>query len=415
MKTDHGKHAEDVLENVSNRLIGPSFVLRSPQLIEEKGNREVADFLYLIDDTLVVVQSKSLEIKTEELDDVKFGRIVKRHEKALTQINSTLNAERTNGCVKACSSTGIEFEVEWPRVKRKIGIITLNIPDAAYEDPEFRFQFENLYMKHRGIDVHTFILRDYYSFPRELFTAGDFLSYLTVRAQCLSSEKFILGNELDFLAFYKCQYDEIDSALRTPGKMICVTPGYWEGFLENHKDEIAQRDLAREEAFLVDNLILHLQSSISFMQEAHEQDQQESALNYLTTAGMIAKMLFVQRLEFAKRIKEKLDNTKHRDFSYFAFVSEEHRIGYLFLASNKDDRELRKNQLEFMGVELCHQGLDCDRILCIGTSGLSLEGHSVDCIVLDVNFVRKEIPKSDIYLFKPFERTSSDEWSKTRN
>lgn len=414
MNPDHGKHAENILENVSNHLIGPSFVLRSPQLIEAKGSREVADFLYLLDDTLVVVQSKSLEVKAEDLDDVKFGRIIKRHEKALTQINSTLNAERTNGRVIARSSTGIEFEVEWPKVKRKIGIITLNIPDGAYEDPEFRFQFPNLYMKHRDIDVHTFILRDYHTFPKELFTAGDFLSYLSTRAQCLSSEKFILGNELDFLGFYKCQYEEIDSALRTPNKMICVTPGYWEGFLENHKSEIDRRNSARKEAELVDNLILHLQSSIGFMQEAHGQDQQESAINYLTTVGMIAKMLFVQRLEFSRKIKEKLENTKERDFSYFAFISDEHRIGYLFLASNNENREDRKNQLEFMGVELCHQGLECDRILCIGTSGLALEGHSVDCMVLDVGYVQKEIPKADVTLFKPFQKTSSDEWSGTR-
>ena len=51
----HGDRVEDAVEAVCFRLFGPDFVLRSPQLIEQSGSKELTDFLVVVDDTAIVM------------------------------------------------------------------------------------------------------------------------------------------------------------------------------------------------------------------------------------------------------------------------------------------------------------------------------------------------------------------------
>jgi hypothetical protein len=239
----HGIVAEDVVSEITSWIAGPQLVLRSPRLIEKKGASELADFLILIDDTLIVIQSKSVVVTADDLDDVTFGRIKKRRDKALKQINTTLNAETHNSLVEATTLAGVSFRIDWSVIKKKIGVITLNVPDGNYDDPEFRFQYPQAFEVSRGVDVHTFILRDLHSMCQELSTIGDFLRYLDCRSRCFSTGRFQVGNELDFFVFTKIRHDEMERALSLGSNvMLSIMPGAWESFLKDMSLMREQRD-----------------------------------------------------------------------------------------------------------------------------------------------------------------------------
>ena len=200
---EHGLQAEDNLELICHRIFGCDFVLRSPSLEEESGSKELADILILVDDTIVIFQSKSLVMDIDTLDNIKFERIRRKYNKAKKQINTTLNAQTRGVIAKAQTPLGIEFEIPWNKIKRKIGIITLNIRDNLYDNPDFRFQFPTLVENYKGICVHTFILTDLWQMSKMLTTPADFFHYVQAREKAFLKPNIIVGNELDFLAVFK--------------------------------------------------------------------------------------------------------------------------------------------------------------------------------------------------------------------
>lgn len=411
MNDDHGYVTEEILESISNRIIGEDFVIRSPQLIEKKGRRELADLLFILDDTLIIIQSKSIDISIEELNDVTFNRIKKRHKKALTQLNTTLNAERHDSVVEGTTSAGIPLKLNWSQFTKKIGIITLNLPDHVYSDPEFRFQYPDLILEHRKIQVHTFMVRDLFHFADEIKTSGDFLHYLDTRWKCLSSKKFIIGNELDFLAFTKINYDEITETLDAPKRMVSVSPGYWEGYIEEHNDIRKQRDQKLQDSIVVQNLISILRSSIEYSSTELKRDVEESTDVYLQAIGMLGKLTLLEMSMMGIRMKEKVSNTNTRDRSYFAFCSNNTQIGYLFLASNTSDREKRRNELQLLGIKMCHSELPIKKLLCIGSHGLKLKGSAIDCMIMNPEDIRNYYSDSDdVQFFQPMKPVTTHEW-----
>jgi hypothetical protein len=119
MSDQHGHETEDTVEHLCFRLFGADFVLRSPRLIEQSGTKELTDILLIVDDTAIVVQSKSLVIDIADLDQTRFNRIRKKQEHAKRQLNTTLNAQARNACVRATNSVGVTFDLDWTLIKRK--------------------------------------------------------------------------------------------------------------------------------------------------------------------------------------------------------------------------------------------------------------------------------------------------------
>src|SRR5262245_4530117 len=111
MDYSRGKHVEDAVEDLCHRLFGCDFVLRSPQLVEQSGPKELTDVLVVIDDTAIVVQSKSLAVDISDLSPKKFGRIQKRQQEATRQLNTTLNAQTRGAHVRATNSLNVAFDL----------------------------------------------------------------------------------------------------------------------------------------------------------------------------------------------------------------------------------------------------------------------------------------------------------------
>lgn len=400
MTSDHGREAENALEQVCFSIFGRDLVLRSPRLQEPSGEKELTDVLVLIDETAIIFQSKSINIEASDLNDTTFKRVANRHERARQQLSTTLNAHARGSDVLARTPSGIDFRVEWQHIEARIGIVTLNLPDEAYSDPEFRFQYPSAIETYRGIETHTFLARDLKQMSSELTTPADFLLYLAARQRCMQSGKFVIGNELDFLAFFKIQYPEIEKALNDPSYHIFVTPGYWEEYKEIHAEKIKDRETRFGNSVIIDNLITTLASAVEYTSNTHGISPQESTTNYLRLIGKLNKLTRMERAQIATKIIEKTERTKKNKWGYFTYISMTMDTAYLFLFMNETNRERRLNFLNYLCNQLVHQ-LECKELVAVASSGARTREFSIDAVVCDVAVVRSET-EPDL-TFQPFQ------------
>lgn len=406
----HGDLAENAVEEICYRLFGPDLLIRSPILLEQTGSKELTDILAIVDDIAIIVQSKSIAVEASDLDQTKFGRIRKRHTRAKQQLNTTLNAHARNAEVRASTALGVDFTIDWSRIRHKIGLITLSIPDAAYLDPEFRFQYPYLVESHKGIHVHTFLLRDLHRMASELTTPADVLLYLRARQRCAESGNFSIGNELDLLAYYKTRYPDIEKALTDPACHIIITTGYWEGYHQKHRDKIKDRAKRFQNSILIDNLISHLRTSVEYSTQEYGVSPQESALNYLSLIGKLNKLTWMERAKIGDKLLEKVEKTKTEKFGYFTYVSTLMDIAYLFLFLNEEDRDKRKAFLCYLCEQACHLA-PCSGLVGIVTKGAQQGDNSTDAIVMDAQIVRAETkPDQDFKMFEQPVFRSMTEW-----
>jgi hypothetical protein len=388
MEEDHGKRAEDAVENICHRLFGPELVLRSPKLMEKSGPKELADVLVMIEDTLVVIQSKSKLIDVTDLDPTKFGRIEKMHEKAKRQLNTTLNAHRRGARVLATTSLGVTFDLDWSWIKQRIGIVTLHVSDEAYQDPEFRFQYPYAVQEHKGIIVHTFLLNDLNQMASELTTPADVLRYMSTRHLCLASGRYAIPNELDFLAHFKMKYAEIQRSLSNPAyDLEVLSPGTWEFYRKTYAQQLRERDDRLKNSTLVDRIIRQLRPCPERCTGQNGTPQHVTASNYLRLMGKFAKLARVERAAFGDELARKVEKTKRVKSGYFLRVSRSADTAYLFLLDNEPDREMRIQFLGFLAVQACHQ-VECSQLVGVAISGPQLPKFSSDAILMDVGKVK---------------------------
>lgn len=410
MNDKHGNIAEDSIEKISYRLFGADLVLRSPILIEHSGPKELSDVLVVVDDTIIIVQSKSLEIDLSEFDDTKFGRIKKRKEQAKRQLNTALNAQQRNAHVSAVTPLGVRFNLDWNRIKHKIGIVTLSLADAAYDDPEFRFQYPELVEEHKGITVHTFLINDLIRMTSELTTPADVLLYLNARAQCVESGKFIIGNELDFLALFKTQYPKIEKALLDSSYHVFIVPGLWEDYKTHQQKKIQDRYYRFQSSIFIDKMIRELRSAVEYSVHQYQLTPQESALNYLSIIGKLNKLTRIERAKIGDMLIKKMEKTKIEKWGYFIYVSEFADTAYLFLILNEDDREQRKVFLHFLCEQACHK-VPCSELVGIATDGAKQKENSFDAMAMNVADIRLATkPDIKFQMFKQAEYEKINEW-----
>jgi hypothetical protein len=408
---NHGILTEDAAEAICHRLFGIDLVLRAPKLVETSGVKELADILLIVDDTILIFQSKSLVMDIDQIDSTKLGRIAKRYHHAKRQINTSLNANSRNAEVHACTPLGVEFTVDWTDIKKKVAIVTINVRDQYYNDPALRFQFPARVEKYKGIHVHTFLLADLYEAQKELTTPGDFLNYLSAREKAFVDSRITIGNELDFLAYYKTKYPELEVGLNNPTLNIAFEPGIWESYRVVESRRITEREQRFKNSVLIDRLIRELRRSVEYTSSKYGIPHQQSAVQYLTIIGKLSKLTRIERAEIGDRFLSKVERTKSRDYAYFVYMNEAIRIAYLFLLMNDPDRKKRRTFLEYLCSQACHL-TSCSDIIGIATSGAKLKDFNMDTILMDGDETREDVPYyTDHPMFKDIESGSIDEWN----
>ncbi|MCR1795719.1 hypothetical protein [Leptospira sp. id769339] len=412
---NHGLNAEEQIKELLYSMVGEDFVFHSPLLAENSGKKiELTDFLVLLDDVLISMQSKSIDIDIEDINEIKIGRIFRKYENAKSQLNRTLNsANRGEKVILTANHLNDQIELPWSNFKHKIIIVTLNIPDNLYSDPEYRFQFIK-YEEYKGISLHTFVLQDLVRMVDEIKSGGDLLQYLETR-KLLS--KIIIQpatNELDIMALYKTNYPFIEEELIN-GKVdkFIIAPGSWEAYQETKSKYIQERDEKIGKLTIIDSLIKDNRASISFSIEKYGYSKNEMIAHYLRIIGILNSLSTVERYIVEQMLKEKYDLSDQAPIRYFIYPFRSKAI--FFLVSNESDREIRK-KLSLVIAEQATLHLqktmpDVETLLCIVTEGRKIPGRSFDTTLLNVQEIAalvKELPEK---LFKNKDKGRVDEWS----
>ncbi|MCK4504806.1 MAG: hypothetical protein KAW14_04260 [Candidatus Aegiribacteria sp.] len=408
---EHGIVAEDVLENICHRMFGCDFVLRSPVLHEPSGDKELTDVLILLDDIAISIQSKSMLINIDEINDIVLQRIKKRYIKAKYQLNQTLNAHMRESDVSGCTPLDIRIKIDWGYIKHRIGLVTLHLRDNLYNDPEARFQIPYAIEDHRGIVVHTFLLNDLAQMQNELFSAADFIRYLQIREQVWRKQSlFILGNELDFLAAYKTQYDVIEAYLNDEIQGLSIQPGLWEDYITEHQEKIEDRKKRFSKSWYIEYFIRELNTAVQHGIDTRSLSYQDSAQGYLRIIGKLGKLTRMERTEIGIMLEKKIEKTQKALFGYCLYYSKSADIAYLFLLVNDDDRERRLAFLAELGDQACRR-LECKELVGIATAGAKMKSSSIDAALFDVDMIRATEPDQDVkQLFGDSEYKRINEW-----
>ncbi|MHA1613445.1 MAG: hypothetical protein ACTSYJ_01295 [Candidatus Thorarchaeota archaeon] len=408
---EHGLVAENALEDVCHRIFGCDYILRSPVLHEESGDKELTDILVLLDDIVITIQSKSMLINIDEIDDTVLGRIKRRYHKAKDQLNTTINAQMRKSEVSGCTPLDIRIKIDWEYIKYRYGMVTLHLSDKLYNDPEARFQIPYALEDHRGIVVHTFLLNDMIQMQNEIFSAGDFIRYLNIREKVWRKDGlFVLGNELDFLAAYKTQYNMIESYLNDEIQGLTILPGLWEGYISEHQDKRDARRARFSKSLYIEHIIRQLHTAVQHGVDTKGLSYQESARGYLRIIGKFGKLTRLERTEIGVKLETKIEKTRKELYGYFVYYSKYVDIAYLFLLVNDDDREERLAFLCALGDQAC-RNIDCKEIVGIAMAGAKMKTSSIDAVLFDVEMIRSTEPEQDIeQLFGESQHKRINEW-----
>ncbi|PJZ28305.1 hypothetical protein [Leptospira kmetyi] len=411
----HGKESETDLLILLNNMIGEDFVFQSPILMEESGKKiELTDFLILLDDILISIQSKSIEINIDDITDIKLGRIFKKYESAKSQLNRTINSARREEKVSLnANHLNDQIELPWNNFKTKIFIITLNIPDNLYEDPEFRFQFVK-FETYKEIALHTFILQDLKKISGEIKTGGDLLHYLENREVVLNAAPMHqLINELDIMALYKIKYDTIEKIKNGEINHFIITPGLWESYQKDLKEKIEERDRLLTDFNLINTLIKEKRNSISYSIEKFGYSKDQTIQNYLRIIGILSLLSSIDRYHVEKALKEKIASSNVHSRGYFIFSFRNKAI--LFLISNETDRERRMDQLVFFSEQgalyINKTRPEAETFLGVATEGRNAPGRSFDSALFSIEDAIHEVEEFDGQLFENRDFGKVDEWT----
>ncbi|TGK38478.1 hypothetical protein EHQ13_16370 [Leptospira gomenensis] len=401
--------------NILYRIVGEDFVFQSPTLMEESGKKiELTDFLVLLDDILITIQSKSIDIDIDDINLIKLGRIFKKYENAKSQLNRTVNSSnRKEKVILNAKHLEEHIELPWVNFRTKISIITLNIPDNLYENPEFRFQFTKFEI-YKGMALHIFILQDLQKVCDEMKTGGDLLHYLENREivlKAVSMQHFV--NELDIMAVYKTKYDAIEKIRKGEIDELIIEPGLWEFYVKEHAARIIERDKLLAECFLIDILIKENRNSISYSIEKYGYTKNEMIQSYMRIIGILNSLTAIERYNVEMILKEKLTSTDIYPMRYFIFPFRKKAI--FFLITNETDRERRTSQLQGLSeqaaLHLSKGIFATETFLGVATEGRKAPGRSFDSILFNPMDIIDEIKEFDGILFENRNLGKVDEWT----
>ena len=406
-----GKKSEKILKDICNKIFGEIFVAKTPKIKEKSGEKELTDVLVNLDDEVVFIQSKSIQIQTADLDNIKNRRILKKIEKAKIQMNTALNAEKIKAKIEYTNGIGVKETIDWNLIKNKHGIITLNIEDQSYEDPEHRFQIPWFTEEHRGIHIHYFILRALYNISYEYDTPWDFLQYLKERKRAKQSIHTLkIGNELDFAAFIKIRYDEFEKSIANKISFLGLEPGLWEEYVQMGKAN-KQKQININDSVAIENLLYLIKKEIENPTvHCHSQEVFEK---YKQMTRILSQLPRSVRRDITRKMQEKYDDTNKKDFSFFLSIFENFAFFTVFV--NENNKSKRQDFLDMLCIGVAKKVHSTKpavpTLLAICEKGAQTEGNEPILWLGKIKEVRKqEIPKEIERLFGKPQTIKSNDW-----
>lgn len=372
------------------KAFGKDFVFHGPK--NTKG-KESADIMVPLRDVALSVQ-----VKTRTLDDVEsetgLNRVQATIDKTVDQVKTLRRHVRAGQLPKATNERGVEIPFDWAPEIRYVGVAVVDVlKDEAS-------QAELLSIRNGLADgVHVFFVSDLEHILDELTTIPDFVLYCDQRQQLIESGRLTIERELDFLAFFKTQTDNVEQLLSGDVTWAVIDDGMWEHYLSMEEERAARAERWKESR-LVDEIIARAHESIG-----HEGGTEEQ---YYRAACELALLHRTERIDVARVYLEKMKKADRFGIGYRAMRPARMDKGFLFLATTETREERKVGVSNLTVAALSQLGVSC----CVGvaTENLSAPRRSFDFVVYEGEPDEKtKAETADLFGAFRHERTD-DEW-----
>ena len=210
--------------------------------------------------------------------DVEWKRVVKALEKATKQFNDFRTLWERKAVIDLnqqwYTGSDLKFELDLGRIKHIIPIAIVDFKDENYNAPSSRIAIPPIVLNvPDSIDkhgcVHSFLLHDFERIINDLFTVGDLITYLKLRAkQVATAGKFIHYSEMDLFAIFLVRYDIWDELLNSG--TVAIERGVYERVHESNRSQFEDRRRLFLQEDFVDRILC---GAVNAFMRAHPQDK----------------------------------------------------------------------------------------------------------------------------------------------
>lgn len=390
---DKGSETEDIIESISRVMFLRDFVVRNPKFRKQNGQeKEVTDILVPFESDLISIQAKSKIVNTSTTkSEVIDQRIQKIIDNAVGQLANTKRIVDEGKTVHFKNAHGIDIPISAKNVTSIHGLVIVNI----YDQNNSHIRIKSAYVNKNGIPAHILDAVDFYAISSEIDTIPDLIEYLYIRALLFESNKINEdAMELDLLAVYKTNPDNIQTVIDNENGHLVILSGIWDEYQSGRASEIKERNRLNLSSRLIDSTIEQMSGVIGYAPDAKNPStglpmDPGDIKGYWAGIYELSKLGRLQRRFFGNKMHEKLAQADRQGFGYTVYMTNEHEA-ILFFSSKTEVRQERIDQL-FNLASMAYVSKNLTKIVAIATEPLSGPGRSLDVILLDgVSFVNSE-------------------------
>ena len=275
-KKNNGDDVEINLFEILKKQFGADCVYHSVKYKKKNGQeKELSDLLIVALPYVISIQLKWLSYNSDDFESgrghVIAQRVIKRMEDGARQ-HKSLTSLLSN-------ASSIELPAIWDEgkytyhlpttfIKKVLPIVVIDFDDKRYDDPDNRLLLPPIVASanNNASDisvVHAFLLKDMKRILEDMFTVGDFLTYLHHRARILEKRNqfHFPFNELTLFAIYLTKFDLFEKLMRFDHVLFLENDIYERRMFEV-EDAIKKRRRLYSENDRVDDIMQFLKADV---------------------------------------------------------------------------------------------------------------------------------------------------------
>lgn len=259
-----GIELENISESISLRIGLPDIIIPNPIYKDNHDqDKEICDMILMYPETLVIYQVKHKKLNPEKDQSVIIGRADDTITKLRKQFSTFIDLYENDNLPLMKTKVGIKYEIKKEKFPNVILIGVISFPGMENFPEDKKIEMLNSYGEHRGYKLHLFDVDHYDKISLELDTPADFIRYLENRVRFYTGMNIGFTNELDYLAFFKANYDEFMEA-QSDNVKLSIGEGIWDHYVKNSSKEIILRDKKNSLSYVFDLILTKVKDSIGF-------------------------------------------------------------------------------------------------------------------------------------------------------
>ncbi len=382
--TNKGVETEDLIESICSVMFLKDFVVRNPKFKKQSGQeKEFTDILIPFEDTIISIQAKSKVINTKKAKpEVILKRITKVIDEGIGQLRNTRLIVDAGKTLHYKNAHGIDIPLNSSVVARIHGVVIANI----YGNGD-QLNVPGGFERKHNMPIHIFSAADFDAISSEIDTIPDLIHYLDTRAALFKLGKVNPDvNELDLLTIYKTKPELVEKTVNTEGNVLIINDGIWEGYINDHEEDIMRRNKLNKLSYLVDSTIQELVKTIDYSPgtlnpATGEPAPKSTKLEYWHTVYELSKLTRLQRRALGNKMAEKMERAATDIGIGYTLLMTNDKEAVLFMSSNKGRQERIRGLYNLASIAYVSKGLD--KITAIATEPINDSGRSFDLVLLD--------------------------------